>query len=289
MTGYGEASATCNQTVIRCRLKSVNGRGAKAKLACPFLPLSLLHTIEKMITNGVIRGEVAARIIIEDSPEKEEQDLISSSRETMERLTVIKEAIGLEGTVTVREFLDFNRAFPRRSSQDSTIEADVEAGILGVVEDALKELERSRETEGWRLEKDLLGSLEVITGSLDSIEALSGRVHEIFLERMRANLEEIQAAGVLSEDRIAAEMVVFADRCNIHEEMIRLRSHLDLFRETLSGDEKVLGKKLDFIGQEMFREITTLVGKARDAEVSQHAVDVKEHLGRMREQLRNVL
>ncbi|MDP7420807.1 MAG: DUF1732 domain-containing protein [bacterium] len=289
MTGYGEAATVCERKVIRCRLKSVNGRGAKVKVHGSFLPLSVLHTMEKKIVQVIGRGEVSARITLEAEPGREDMDLIASVRKATDRLSRVKEALDLPRDITLGEIIDFQRAFPKRDNVEDGVDEEILKKLLTVIDQALEELESSRLEEGKRLEEDLLASLAVIEEKMQKIESFEDDVRDMFRERILAQLAEVDAANSISEDRLAAEVVLIADRCDIHEELVRMQSHLVLFHETLANGQKTIGKKLDFIGQEMFREISTLVGKARNAGVSQHAVVVKEHLGRLREQLRNVL
>jgi len=163
------------------------------------------------------------------------------------------------------------------------------AGMMSLVAEALNELIQMRRAEGNRLREELLGLVESVASSLSEIAVRAPRVVISYQERLEGRINELTAAGNIQIDpeQLAREVAIFAERCDITEELARLRSHLEQFRAvTEAGDPA--GRKLDFVAQEMLREANTIAAKANDEKISRFTVELKTAIDRIKEQVQNV-
>ena len=158
-----------------------------------------------------------------------------------------------------------------------------------MVEAAARAVVALRETEGARLHEDLSGRLDALAALLDRVEARAPERLTAERDRLRAQIKELAEAEDVDEDRLAREIAYLAEKWDINEELVRFRSHIALFRETLDGDAtEAVGKRLSFVVQEMHREANTIGSKANDAEITHASVGMKEEIERLREQVENV-
>jgi len=160
---------------------------------------------------------------------------------------------------------------------------DIEGALQGCIEDLI----RMKRVEGEFLKGDLLRRIEAIEGYLNTIEARCPDVVKNHKERLRERIKTIGREIEVDEDRLYLEVALFAERCDVTEEIVRIRSHLSQFKNTLDRGG-VIGKRLDFLIQEIGREVNTISSKAGDAEISQEVVEIKGELERMREQIQNI-
>ena len=163
------------------------------------------------------------------------------------------------------------------------------ASVQAVTEAAARAVIAMREDEGLRLRVDLEERLSAIAATMDQIEALAPKRLVAERDRMRRVVAELLEGVPLDEDRIAREIAYIAERWDVSEELVRLRSHIELFRETLADEgAEPVGKRLSFLTQEMNRETNTIGSKANDAEIAHIAVDMKDELEKIREQVQNI-
>ena len=158
---------------------------------------------------------------------------------------------------------------------------------MAAVDTALDELEQMRSTEGETLAADLRSRLQMLGELTDQIEAIAAGGRDAVRHRLREKVEALLRPGEVHEERLATEVVLLAERGDITEEIVRLRSHLEQFFEALDKGGEV-GKRLNFLLQEMHREINTISSKSADSDIIHHAVDVKEEVERLREQVQNL-
>ena len=176
----------------------------------------------------------------------------------------------------------------RSVAEDETEDLDaLRAFLSGLLNEALDSLDAMRANEGQALAKDLLDRLGAIRESLAAIEARLPQLNELHTERLRARIGELAQAASLAPERLALEVALAAERGDVTEETVRLKSHLDHADELIRGQEPG-GRKLNFLLQEMQREANTLGAKVRDTEVVRHVLDIKSELERIREQIQNI-
>lgn len=165
--------------------------------------------------------------------------------------------------------------------------AEAEPVILGAVEQAMQNLVAMREAEGRNMQADLLERIRLLEEFVDQLEALAPTIVSNYRQRLAKLLEEFLAKEDIDENRLIQETALYTDKVNYTEEIVRLRSHFSQFRVFIQSDEPV-GRKLDFLIQEMNREINTVASKANSAGAAQFVVDVKSEIEKVREQIQNI-
>jgi uncharacterized protein (TIGR00255 family) len=288
MTGFGEASVERDGDFVSVDVSSVNSQHSNIKVNLSSYP-RLERRVEKTVRDRVERGKVTVKF---------ESNLTGASEETV---TVDREMVSfyarqadqlssqfetIEQTIGAGDVLELPGVL--HTSQEPDLDESSEALFIEVLEKALDNLVEMREQEGDSIGKDLS---ERVTSIRSIVSSIRDRVPEA-LDRHRENLME-KMEEVLDlpdddlEERLENEMKKYADKCDISEEIVRIDSHLEQFEDYL-GQDGAVGKSLEFLIQEIQREINTVGAKANDAEISQRAVDVKTELEKCREQVKNV-
>ena len=287
MTGYGRATEICDGREMTIEVKTVNHRYLDVALRLPRLFSALEEDIRKILQNQLDRGHVEFYINYKnhrDDAKTVEADLplakayLSALRE-MAKGCELKDDVSLGYLGRLPEVLTVTES-----------EEDQEALKLlldRVLNAALDQLIGMRETEGERMAADVSGRIGLIEEQVGLIEKRSEETVSEYYEKLRSRLEELLSAVPIDQDRIVTEAAIYADRVSIAEETVRLRSHMKQFLETLSGPQPC-GRKLDFIVQEMNREINTIGSKASDSEIMTRVVTVKSEIEKIREQVQNI-
>lgn len=292
MTGFGEAEHDFDFGRLRVEIRSVNHRYLNIQLRVPSGLERLQPALERTVRERLSRGHVSiaisldTRIDEDDSVPALDMDRARGYRDVLLRL---KTELELGGSVDVALIAGFRDVFqrPRPKGLPDELDDEVVETVLG---EALGALVSMREDEGARLAADLAKRLRLMEREVDAVgERAPDRLVEE-RDRIRSAIQDLlQGEAPLDEDRIAREVAHMAERWDIHEELVRFRSHLEMFRETMAnGSEDGVGKRFGFISQEMLREVNTIGSKANDARIAAHVVTLKEEVDRLREQLENV-
>lgn len=287
MTGYGRGEAYAGGRKFTVELKSVNHRYCEIVLRLPRVMSGLEDRARRLVQNRVSRGRVDGYFSTESAGEnsaavKVDKALAKSYYNAMKEL---KEALQLEGEVKLKHLLAMPDVL-----KAAEVEEDLEEwwpAIGEALEAALDQLVRMRTTEGEKLVADIMKRVEIVAALNEKVLVRSPIVVEEYREKLSARFKDLIAEGSLDEGRLAAEAALFAERSNITEETVRLESHLGQVRACLQSKEPV-GRKLDFLMQEMNREINTIASKAADLEISRAVVEVKSELEKVREQVQNI-
>jgi uncharacterized protein (TIGR00255 family) len=213
----------------------------------------------------------------------------AAAREYARVAAELQESEGLAGPLSVDALLGLPNV-ARFAERELPLE-ELEAGLLDAVASAAAALDEMRVAEGAALERDLLARLETVTGLSHSLEARAGVVRDAARERLRKRTEQLQLeTGILDEARLHQEIVIAAERLDVTEEIVRLRSHADQFREivAMGGPGRPVGRRLDFLLQEFAREANTIGAKGSDSPIAHQVVELKTEIERMREQVQNV-
>lgn len=285
MTGFGHSSLQTPIAHVSAELKSVNNRYLKLALRLPDSIARFEADIERVVRSRVARGAVQGTIRVRfHSGQTDHQLDLQVLRGYQDQLsTVVSSAdvslsalLALPGVVIETEVDD---------AQLSAVWPDVERCL----NDTLDQFEDFRRREGQSMREDLSLQCDVIAQHLQSVTALAPAVvveyRDKLLDRVRRLIGDLNVS--LTESDLIREMAVFADRCDINEEITRLKSHIEQFRRLLAADSSQ-GRKLEFISQEMFREINTIGSKANSTSISHCVVDMKAAIERIREVLQNV-
>lgn len=287
MTGHGAGSHSTDVGRATVELRAVNRKQAEIAIAIPDELAGLEEPVRAMISPLVARGRCDVRIHWEGrSPVTSSRINYAVARAYAEEFAALARELNLAATPT----LELLARCPGVMQTD-TASADVSA-LWPLVEEALKEaldvFVRSREREGSHLAKDLTDRIRLLRTSTSRLAGLAPTVGKRFREQL---LQRIRAAGIetisADDERVVREVVFFADRSDIAEELTRLESHFIQFEDCSTASDPV-GRKLDFLAQEMNREINTIGSKANDAAISTEVVVMKTELERFREQAQNV-
>ena len=286
MTGFGQGSAEGDGFKARVDMRSVNNRFLDVHVRLPQELASLELTIKKQAQAALHRGRVDITVSVEQMKQATfelNRPLVSGY---LTALGELKQEFGLEGEASLELIAKLPGAL-QVSMDSGQLDEALVAGIVAAVSKALVTLTEMRLTEGQQLAAELQSRLEMIESQLPTIESEAARLPGIYRERLLKRLQDALAAGHIDETRLAQEAVMLADRSDISEEIARLKSHLLQMREILHADEEV-GKRIDFILQEMNREANTILSKASDIAISDAAIIIKTEVEKMREQGQNV-
>ena len=292
MTGFGEAEEATAAGVVRVEIKTVNHRFFNANLRTPPGFDRFDGDIQSWLRPFVSRGHVTYTLSIDRSTAEVNDTLPELDLERAKRygelLETLRRELGVEAPVDLAHISRFGEIFqaPDRGSASAQVESDV---ISSLTQAAAAGVVASREAEGARLQRDLEEHLRAIGEALDRVETLAPERLVAERDRLRAAVAELTEMHVVDEDRLAREIAYLAEKWDINEELVRFRSHVELFHEALDAEAgEPVGKRLGFLIQEMNREANTIGSKANDAQIAQIAVALKEEVERLREQVENV-
>lgn len=290
MTGFGEAELEIEAGRLRLEVKTVNHRFLNANIKTP----SGFDRFEKAMIDAlkpwVSRGHVSAYLSLDRSAfagQVEPGIDIEKAKGYQTALETLKRELDVPGEPDLEMLSRFSDIFraPDRNQAVSVEEDD----LLRLVKKAGSEVRGMREAEGLRLASDLDDRLRAIESWLDDVEQRAPERLSEQRNKLRRAVQELSAQVEVDEDRLAREIAYLAEKWDINEEIVRFRSHIDLFRSALSGDGlEPVGKRLGFLVQEMLREANTVASKANDSKLAQASVAIKEEIERIREQVENV-
>lgn len=287
MTGFGAATAQAPGGRLTVEVRSVNHRFSEVQIRLP-KDLSALEEPTRAVVQGKVqRGRVEVVVTREDGAKRTKAvraDLELASAYAR-ALREIAGMVGAAGEVTLAQVAalpDVLRVEDDRGEVEMLWPA-LEVAVAAAT-DALVAM---RTAEGRRMASDLQERLEAIGRLLEAVSERAGDVVRVYSERLRARLAELLTEVPVDETRIATEIALFAERSDISEELVRLRSHIVQFRQTL-GEEGAVGRKLEFILQEMGRETNTIGSKANDLDITRAVIAIKSELESLREQVQNI-
>ncbi|OPY58008.1 MAG: hypothetical protein A4E55_01229 [Pelotomaculum sp. PtaU1.Bin035] len=287
MTGYGRGEASTNGKKFTVELKAVNHRFLEVVLRMPRSLMSMEDQIKRLIQSRLARGRVDGFLGVEDCGEKTafvkvDKALAAAYYNAMKEL---QENLGAEGKIKLKDIVVQPGVLALEENPVAIEEYWL--AIKEAVEDAIEKLIQMRAIEGEQLFKDLRERVGLIARLNEKIMERSPVVVEEYRERLDNRLNDFIKDGSLDVARLAAEAALFAERSNITEETVRLDSHISQVYTCFESGEAI-GRKLDFIIQEMNREINTIASKANDMEISRLVVEVKSELEKIREQVQNI-
>lgn len=287
MTGFGRAEVMDSDKKITVELKSVNHRYLDMNVKMPkkfsFFEAAIRNVLKKYIQ----RGKVDVFISYEDYTENRVALRYNKelAGEYLRYLNAMAEDFQLKNDVSASVLSHYPEVFVME--EEPVDENEIWTALEQVLTEAAVQFVASRETEGQNLKTDLFGKLEALNQKVDQIEAREPEILCAYRERLMQRMRELLEDTQIEENRIAAEVVLFADKICTDEETVRLHSHIKNMKEVLESGNGI-GRKLDFIAQEMNREANTILSKANDLEVSNIAIDLKTEIEKIREQIQNI-
>lgn len=288
MTGFGRGAVTEQEFSVSVDIKTVNNRFLDVNLRLSNELQPIEADIKRMISSRLSRGRIDVNLVYERTAEVNyelNRPLISGYLSAMKQM---QEEFGLTGDPDLNAIARLPNVL--QNKKDDLDEGFI-AGVKSAVETALTELEMMRETEGRSLADDLEGRLSEIESRLPKIEAEAASVtdeyHQKLTKKITDLLSKSESQIELDQSRLAQEVAYLADRCDISEEISRLKSHIEQFRQIM-GEEKDVGKRLDFLTQEFNREANTIASKTNNLSIKENALSIKSEIEKMREQVQNI-
>lgn len=289
MTGFGRSEHSDGKRSITVEIKSVNHRYGDISVKMPRRYSFAEEKIKNTVKKTVSRGKVDVSVIVENLTEDDVTVKLNTmvAKQYVDNLEELQEKFGLTGELTL-QFLatlpDVMKAVPDVEDEDEVCRA-----IQVPLKQAVENLDHMRMIEGEKLAEDLLKRGEWIRGLVKKIEERSPLVTEAYMEKLRERIKELIGNHVtVPEDRILLEAAIFADKCSITEELVRLDSHMIQLKQILEKSNQPAGKKLDFLVQEMNREANTIGSKANDIEITNSMLEIKSEIEKIREQVQNI-
>jgi len=287
MTGYGSAKGVSGAIDITVELKSVNNRYLDCNIRMPRVYSAIEDALKAAVTRSISRGKVDVFINIDSS--KADNVTVKINKPVadayMTVLRTLSDEYGLSGNISAIEFARFPDILQLEKSETDT---DALANdIVAVLEDALRDFDALRSREGENLAKDMNLRLNEIEKLTKKAEECSPKSVAEYRAKLEAKMAEVLQNKELDATRILMEAAIFADRVAINEETVRLKSHIEQLRIMLASREPV-GRKLDFLIQELNREANTIGSKGNDTEMARIVVDLKAEIEKMREQAQNI-
>ncbi len=287
MTGYGHFEDTIHSRKISAEIKSVNHRYTDFTVKVPRQFGFLEDVLRQHASKVIKRGKVDIYISIVDY--SQDSVMVSANTELarsyLTTLSALSDELGLKNDVTLMDIA----AFPDIFKLDKPLcdEDSLKEDVMSVFFKALELYEAMRTAEGARLGENLLEKGKAIENYVEKISERAPNIVREYSERLKASMQEILADVPIDEARLLNEVAVFTDRVNVDEEMVRLKSHVKELSAIINGDGPA-GRKLDFLVQEINREVNTTGSKSNDVETTKMVVEMKTEIEKMREQIQNI-
>ena len=288
MTGYGRATENFGGIEISIDIKSVNHRyfDFSTKMSKDYIFLE--DKVRSFINRSVTRGKMDFYLFV-DSVKETGYDVILNEKLAAgysDAFKHLSKTLKIKNDLTSTFFSKIPDVIKLRKKEIN--EQELEKQVMCVLEKALASYNDMRLTEGKKLEEYVNENLDIILKTVSKIEKLAPESVENYKERLKAKMLEVLDGREFDEQRLITEAAIFADKVDVGEEMVRLRSHISQFKDLMSGDIPAIGKKLDFIVQEMNREINTIGSKCNSIEITRLVVDTKSVIEKIREQIQNI-
>ncbi len=287
MTGFGRAENLQGNRKFTVEMKAVNHRYFDVTIKMPKKLSFFESAIRTLLKNYVQRGKLDVFITYEDFTEENVSLKYNEAvaAQYLKYYRQMAETFGLRDDISVSSLGRCPEVF---TMEEQTVdEKEIWAVLEAALRQACEQFVESRVTEGERLKEDLFDKLDGMVKDVDAIEARYPQIMSEYREKLTIKVEELLGDAQMEEGRIAAEVILFADKICTDEETVRLRSHIESMREELLNGGSV-GRKLDFLAQEMNREANTILSKANDLDTSNRAINLKTEIEKVREQIQNI-
>ena len=287
MTGFGRAQGVLGGKDITVEIRSVNHRYFEFSARLPRAYSWLEEKLKGVAQGAASRGKVEVSLLIQTVEGSDAQVVVNTAlaREYVEALRELGRELDLPDDLSLSAVARFGEIFTLRRAPDD--EEEVQANVLAVAAQAAERFSQMRRAEGEKLREDILGRLISIEERVAQVEERSPQTVAEYRQKLTARMEELLGKAAVEEQRILAEAAIVADRWAVDEETVRLRSHIAQLRSILDTPEAV-GRKLDFLVQEMNREANTIGSKAQDVRIAQVVVEIKSEIEKIREQVLNI-
>jgi len=286
MTGFGRGNYEIDGRKYNVEIKSVNHKYNDISVKLPRVLNSLEDKIRKQVAINISRGKVDVFITFEDYSEKVTNIRFNKllAKEYLKQLKELAEETGLEYSINVLDISKFPDILKLEDSENEDLISDE---LKIAVQLAIDNFVEMRQQEGEKLVADIENRISFIEGKVEEISVFSSTLVPEYIEKLEARVKEYLKTDVIDEARLAQEIVIYSDKCSIEEELTRLRSHICQFYNLLKGTSPI-GKKIDFLVQEMNREVNTIGSKANSLEITNRVIEIKTEIENIREQVQNI-
>jgi uncharacterized protein (TIGR00255 family) len=286
MTGYGKGLAEFEDIIAEAEIKSLNSRFLDISIKLPKNLSNQEFEVRDKIKHEFKRGKLTVSVNLrKDGIENKNIFLDDSSlKNVIEILREIRSASNIEDEISLKDIILMQQYFLVENSAESE---QIVKLILEAIDNAIAELKKMRVYEGKEMIKDLFYRLEKIASAVEKIEACNPDSVQDYFNKLKDRAKQLLEGSVENDERLRMELALLAERYDVTEECVRLKSHLKLFRETLENSDEA-GRKLNFISQEMNREANTINNKSISSDISMIGISIKEELEKIREQIQNI-
>lgn len=288
MTGYGRAECQKDDYTYLAEIRSVNNRFIEINTRLPKAHMDLEQPLKKLIKSYCSRGSINLSISIgnsnENTGEWEVKPNLPLAAQYVTALQQIRDSLKLEGKIDLKSVVGIRDIV---KIEPLAIDPENHELILNIATEALDSLQKMRKEEGINLQKDLEQRIDAIENHAAEIESWHPEVVKEYQNKLKERIKSLNEGMESDETRIAQETALLADRCDITEEITRLRSHLNQFRNFFNTNEPI-GRKLEFITQEINREVNTVGSKSSNIKISNRVIEIKSELEKIREQVQNI-
>lgn len=286
MTGFGKSSLINEKREYQMEMKSVNHRYLDINIRLPRPLIFLEETIKKEIAAKIQRGKIEVFVTFNNKEQDSEKITINKelAKTYIKQIKELAEESQISTEINVLEIVQMPDVLNISMEQDEEV---LKKEIIELTQKTVEKLVEMRKFEGKKIAEDLENRIEDINKKIIKISAISTRLIEEYIVKLEKRIKELLQTDEIDKNRLAQEVVIYADKCSIEEEITRLKSHINQFKELLCT-EGAIGKKIDFLIQEMNREINTVGSKANQLEIIDVVVDVKTELENIREQIQNI-
>lgn len=287
MTGYGRAQKILGGRDILVEIRSVNHRYYEYSSRIPRAYSYIDEKLKSLLKTSVSRGKVEVSVTINNIEAKESDISINKAvaEGYINALRSVSDELGLKDDLVLSKLIKLPEIFVVQKSPDN--QEQIWADISEVAGVALQNFVEMRQTEGEKLKSDIISKANYILEMVQKVEEISPQTVENYRNRLYQKVSEVLDGKEVDEQRIVTEAAIFAEKIAVDEETVRLRSHILQLQNMFESDEPV-GRKLDFIVQEMNREVNTIGSKAQDLNITKIVVDMKAEIEKIREQIQNI-
>lgn len=287
MTGFGRAKLEKNNRIYNIEIKSVNHKYNDITVK---LPKNLTYTedkIKKEISSNIARGKIDVFVSFENYSNEGRKIIINKElvNEYINEFKIIAEQNNLNFNIPITEITKLPEVLTLKQTEEN--EDIIKNELLETLKEAIKNFSNMREQEGNKIKEDLLERISKIEIEVKNISEYSIRLVEEYVVKLEQRIKEILKTDIVDNSRLEQEVVIYADKCSVEEELTRLKSHILQFRNILE-ETKPIGKKLDFLIQEMNRETNTIGSKSGSLEITNLVINIKTQLEDIREQIQNI-
>ena len=288
MTGFVRAKLEKNDRIYNIEIKSVNHKYSDISVKLPKSLIYVEDKIKKQISLKIARGKIDVFVSFENYSAKGKDIIVNEElvKKYLEKFKLLAEQNNLSQEIPVAEIIKLPEVLTIKETEDE--EDAIQSELLECLEQAINNFVEMREAEANKIKEDLEARINDVEQSVQKISTYSTRLVEEYVVKLEERIKEILKTDVIDEARLAMEVVLYADKCSVEEELTRLKSHIDQFRTLINSKEGPVGKKLDFLIQEMNRETNTMGSKSGSLEITNLVVDIKTKLEDIREQIQNI-